>query len=81
MACRLLKTTHKDAVMARNAIQPSFDFFTGEERSPPRQALRETFRQSTATVARSGACCEVTRSSYEADHAEQIWPMSPYALS
>ncbi|CAD0100139.1 unnamed protein product [Aureobasidium mustum] len=36
--------------MARNAIQPSFDFFTGEERSPARQPLRETFRQSTATL-------------------------------
>ena len=30
--------------MARN--QPTYDFITGAESSPPRQALRETFKQS-----------------------------------
>ncbi|KAH0366407.1 spindle assembly checkpoint component MAD1, partial [Aureobasidium melanogenum] len=62
--------------MARNAIQPSFDFFTGEERSPPRQPLRETFRQSTATVARSDIANESLRAQlntlqYELDSLKQ----------
>ncbi|KAK6004550.1 hypothetical protein QM012_008412 [Aureobasidium pullulans] len=62
--------------MARNAIQPSFDFFTGEERSPPRQALRETLRQSTATVARSDIANESLRAQlntlqYELDSLKQ----------
>ncbi|KAG9966313.1 spindle assembly checkpoint component MAD1, partial [Aureobasidium melanogenum] len=62
--------------MARNAIQPSFDFFTGEERSPARQPLRETFRQSTATVARSDIANESLRAQlntlqYELDSLKQ----------
>ncbi|THV76649.1 mitotic spindle assembly checkpoint protein-like protein MAD1 [Aureobasidium pullulans] len=65
-----------DAVMARNAIQPSFDFFTGEERSPARQPLRETFRQSTATVARPDIANESLRAQlntlqYELDSLKQ----------
>ncbi|KAI5270821.1 mitotic spindle assembly checkpoint protein-like protein MAD1 [Aureobasidium subglaciale] len=62
--------------MARNAIQPSFDFFTGEERSPVRQPLRDTFRQSTATVARSDVANESLRAQlntlqYELDSLKQ----------
>ncbi|THV72954.1 mitotic spindle assembly checkpoint protein-like protein MAD1 [Aureobasidium pullulans] len=62
--------------MARNAIQPSFDFFTGEERSPARQPLRETFRQSTATVARPDIANESLRAQlntlqYELDSLKQ----------
>ncbi|KAH0272848.1 spindle assembly checkpoint component MAD1, partial [Aureobasidium melanogenum] len=53
-----------------------FDFFTGEERSPARQPLRETFRQSTATVARSDIANESLRAQlntlqYELDSLKQ----------
>src|ERR1700761_3510872 len=34
--------------MARN--QPTYDFITGTEGSPPRQPLRETFKQSTISA-------------------------------
>jgi hypothetical protein len=71
-----------NAVMARNAIQPSFDFLTGQERSPPRQGLRESFRQSTATVARPGECvAKAPTRSHPTNQNKQILPMNPYAPS
>ena len=60
--------------MARN--QPTYDFLTGAEASPPRQPLRETLKQSTVSVARADINNENIRSQihtlqYELDSLKQ----------